>query len=59
MEFEIGDPVEWKVGELICNGITYDDNNEDTVDVRLASINNKKANDIISVRRELLKKVSL
>lgn len=57
VEFLIGEKVQWTVGNLVCRGLVFEDNLEDTVGVICFEISEKKANRKVDVMRNLLLKI--
>jgi len=56
-EFLIGEQVQWKVGNMECKGIVYEDTGEDELEVMCREVNFKPAKTKIKVKRNLLSKI--
>lgn len=56
MDYEIGQLVEWKVGNLTCQGIVYEDF-DDEVELICRSIGNKESKTKLKVKKEILNKI--
>jgi len=56
MDYEIGQLVEWKTGNLICQGIVYEEF-DDEIEIICRSIAGKECKTKLKVKKEILNKI--
>lgn len=54
--YEIGEVVEWEVGNTVSRGIVYDDEGRDNIEIMLVDVNGREAYCRLKVRREILRR---
>ena len=55
--YEIGEVVEWQVGNIISQGIVYNDDGGEVVEIQLVTVNGTMAYHHLSVKRNVLKRI--